>query len=102
VLGAYASLTGATIAYGMRISMYYPYDRRYHDGTRVVHHYPDNERRDIAHYTLNQITHNLLRLSTSFMQASSAANICIYSIPQMDLYKIGTRCREKRIEETFR
>src|SRR6478672_11875235 len=47
VLGAYASLTGDQ-GYGIRISMYYPYDNDEMMGQSGA--FGDNERRDLAHY----------------------------------------------------
>ncbi len=51
VLGAYANLTGDN-GYGIRLSMYYPYDEDNMMGQGGTP-YPDNERRDIAHYNVN-------------------------------------------------
>src|SRR5687767_9112513 len=50
VLGAYASL-GGDAGYGIRVSMYYPYDNDEMMGQGGTP-YPDNERRDIAHYNV--------------------------------------------------
>src|ERR1700750_3485794 len=46
VFGAYSSLTGDA-GYGIRLSMYYPYDEDIMMGQGGTP-YPDNERRDIA------------------------------------------------------
>jgi hypothetical protein len=84
LLGVYASLTGDQ-GYGIRISMYYPYDNDLMMGQGGTP-YPDNERRDIAHFNLNA---NNTQLAAPFNQLYSGiekANICIYNIPKMDGY----------------
>ena len=49
VLGAYQDMEGDN-GYGIRISMYYPYDN---DEMMGLHQIGDNDRGDIAHYNLN-------------------------------------------------
>ena len=96
VLGAYASLTGDN-GYGIRISMYYPYDEDIMMGQGGTP-YPDNERRDIAHYTLNA---NNTQLAAPFNQLYAGierANICIYSIPLMDQYTNGSDADKKELK----
>jgi len=96
VLGAYAPLTGDN-GYGIRISMYYPYDEDIMMGQGGTP-YPDNERRDIAHYTLNP---NNTQLAAPFNQLYAGierANICIYSIPLMDQYTNGTDADKKELK----
>ena len=96
VLGAYAPLTGDN-GYGIRISMYYPYDEDIMMGQGGTP-YPDNERRDIAHYTLNP---NNTQLAAPFNQLYAGierTNICIYSIPLMDQYTNGTDADKKELK----
>ncbi|MES1217839.1 MAG: RagB/SusD family nutrient uptake outer membrane protein [Bacteroidota bacterium] len=84
LLGAYASLTGDQ-TYGIRISMYYPFDNDLMMGQGGTP-YPDNERRDIAHFNLNA---NNTQLAAPFNQLYAGiekSNICIYNIPKMDGY----------------
>jgi hypothetical protein len=84
LLGAYASLTGDQ-AYGIRVSMYYTYDEDLMMGQGGTP-YPDNERRDIAHYNVNA---NNTQLAAPFNQLYAGvekSNICIYNIPKMDGY----------------
>ena len=50
VLGVYSSLGGDN-GYGIRLTMYYPYDSDDMMGQGATP-YPDNERRDIAHYNV--------------------------------------------------
>jgi hypothetical protein len=96
VLGAYAPLTGDN-GYGIRISMYYPYDEDIMMGQGGTP-YPDNERRDIAHYTLNS---NNTQLAAPFNQLYAGierANICIHNIPLMDQYNNGTEADKKELK----
>jgi starch-binding outer membrane protein, SusD/RagB family len=95
VLGAYAPLTGDN-GYGIRISMYYPYDEDLMMGQGGTP-YPDNERRDIAHYTANA---NNTQLAAPFNQLYAGierANICIYNIPKMADYTAGTEAAKKEL-----
>jgi hypothetical protein len=84
LMGAYASLTGDQ-AYGIRVSMYYTYDNDLMMGQGGTP-YPDNERRDIAHYNVNA---NNTQLAAPFNQLYAGvekSNTCIYNIPKMDGY----------------
>ncbi|RAJ05317.1 putative outer membrane starch-binding protein [Chitinophaga skermanii] len=95
VLGAYADLTGDQ-AYGIRVSMYYPYDNDEMMGQGGTP-YPDNERRDIAHYRANA---NNTQLAAPFAQLYNGierANMCIYYIPKMNLYTNGTENDKKEL-----
>jgi hypothetical protein len=91
LLGVYASLTGDQ-GYGIRVSMYYPYDNDLMMGQGGTP-YPDNERRDIAHFNLNA---NNTQLAAPFNQLYSGiekANICIYNIPKMEGYSNSTELK---------
>lgn len=88
VFGVYNRLTGDQ-GYGIRISMYYPLDDDIMMGQGGTP-YPDNERRDIAHYNA---TANNTQLPGPFNQLYSGierANLCIYNIPRMDQYTNGS------------
>lgn len=88
VLGAYADLGGDN-GYGIRISMYYPYDEDCMMGQGGTP-YPDGERRDIAHYNLNPANTQLALPFNQLYNGIERANLCIYFIPQMALYTNGT------------
>src|SRR5688572_5639860 len=91
LLGVYAALTGDQ-GYGIRVSMYYPYDHDLMMGQGGTP-YPDNERRDIAHFNLNA---NNTQLAGPFNQMYSGiekANICIYYIPKMEGYGNSTELK---------
>src|SRR5215204_1584050 len=88
VLGTYACLTGDQ-GYGIRLNMYYPYDNDEMMGQSGAT--GDNERRDIAHY-------NAAPGNTQLYQGIERANLCIYYIPQMDLYVNGTELQQKELK----
>jgi hypothetical protein len=91
LMGVYAALTGDQ-GYGIRISMYYPYDNDLMMGQGGTP-YPDNERRDIAHFNVNA---NNTQLAAPFNQLYAGvekANICIYNIPKMDGYANSTELK---------
>ncbi|MBE7174228.1 MAG: RagB/SusD family nutrient uptake outer membrane protein [Williamsia sp.] len=96
VLGAYASLGGDN-GYGIRLSMYYPYDSDDMMGQGGTP-YPDNERRDIAHYSLNSGNTQLAAPFNQLYQGVERANLCIYYIPKMDLYANGTANEQKELK----
>jgi len=86
VFSAYADLEGDN-GYGIRISMYYPYDN---DEMIGMHQLGDNDRGDIAHYNATAGNAQLYNPWVQLYQGIERANICIYNIPQMALYTKGT------------
>lgn len=86
VLAAYQDLEGDN-GYGIRISMYYPYDN---DEMIGMHQLGDNDRGDIAHYNANSGNAQLYQPWVQLYQGIERANICIYYIPTMALYTQGT------------
>ncbi|HEX6170779.1 MAG TPA: RagB/SusD family nutrient uptake outer membrane protein, partial [Chitinophagaceae bacterium] len=82
VLGAYGAL-GGDAGYGIRLSMYYPYDDDQIMGQGATP-YPDNERRSIAHYSVNSGNTQLAGPFNQIYVGIERANICIYNIPKMD------------------
>ena len=88
VLGAYSSLGGDN-GYGIRITMYYPYDSDDIMGQGATP-YPDNERRDIAHYNVQPSNTQLATHFNQMYLGIEKANICIHYIPLMDKYQNGT------------
>jgi hypothetical protein len=85
VLAAYADLEGDQ-GYGIRVSMYYPYDN---DEMIGMHQLGDNDRGDIAHYNANSGNAQLYSPWVQMYQGIERANICIYNIPKMPLYSSG-------------
>lgn len=88
VIGVYYRLAGDN-GYGIRVSMYYPYDDDIMMGQGGTP-FPDNERRDIAHYTVNANNTQLPAPFNQFYNGIERANICIYNIPRMPQYENGT------------
>lgn len=95
VIGTYAPLTGDA-AYGIRISMYYPYDEDNMMGQGGTP-YPDNERRDIAHYTATPGNTQLAGPFNQLWSGVERANICIANIPAMDKYANGSEAEKKEL-----
>ncbi len=96
VIGAYANLGGDN-GYGIRLSMYYPFDTDEMMGQGGTP-YPDNERRDIAHYSLNSGNTQLASPFNQLYNGIERANICIYNIPRMALYTTGTAAEQKELK----
>jgi starch-binding outer membrane protein, SusD/RagB family len=96
VLGAYASMTGDN-GYGIRLSMYYPYDNDEMMGQGGTP-YPDGERRDIAHYNVNANNTQLAAPFNQLYQGIERSNLCIYYIPKMELYTSGSAGEKKELK----
>ncbi|MCP9752000.1 RagB/SusD family nutrient uptake outer membrane protein [Ferruginibacter sp. HRS2-29] len=96
VLGAYAS-AGGDNGYGIRISMYYPLDDDIMMGQGGTP-YPDNERRDIAHYNVTPTNTQLAAPFNQLYQGIERANLCIYYIPQMPQYTSGTNAEQSQLK----
>ena len=86
VLGVYSDMEGDN-AYGIRVSMYFPYDN---DEMIEVHNLGDGDRGDIAHYNAGAGNQQLYNPWVQLYQGVERANICIYYIPRMPLYTTGT------------
>jgi hypothetical protein len=97
VLGAYQDLAGDN-GYGIRISMYFPYDN---DEMIGIHQIGDNDRGDIAHYNANAGNGQLNSPWSQLYQGIERANICIYYIPRMDMYTKGTDQQVKELKRLY-
>jgi starch-binding outer membrane protein, SusD/RagB family len=95
ILGTYAALTGDQ-AYGIRISMYYPYDNDEMMGQQGAP--GDNERRDIAHYSAKPSNTQLAAPYAQLYSGIERANLCIYYIPKMEKYTDGTDAEIKELK----
>lgn len=94
VLGAYSAL-GGDQGYGIRISMYYPYDN---DEMMGQGGNPgDNERRDIARYNTKPSNTQLANPFNQLYSGIERANICIYNIPRMEMYTSGTESQKAKL-----
>lgn len=96
VLGVYASL-GGDQGYGIRISMYYPYDNDEMMGQGGTP-FPDNERRDIAHFNVQPSNTQLANPFNQLYAGIEKANICIYYIPRMEKYTNGAASEIKELK----
>ncbi|MCH7408401.1 RagB/SusD family nutrient uptake outer membrane protein [Belliella sp. DSM 111904] len=93
--GVYAALGGDN-GYGIRLSMYYPLDDDILMG-QGGNPFPDNERRDIAHYNV-QPSNTQLRLPFNQLYTGiERANICIAEIPRMAMYSNGTEAERREL-----
>jgi len=96
VIGAYSPLGGDN-GYGIRVTMYYPYDNDEMMGQGATP-YPDNERRDIAHYNVQPSNTQLATPFNQMYAGIERANICIYYIPKMAQYTSGTDDEQKELK----
>lgn len=98
VLGVYSAL-GGDQGYGIRISMYYPYDN---DEMMGQGGNPgDNERRDIARYNTKPSNTQLANPFNQLYSGIERANICIYNIPRMEMYTSGTESQKARLRHLY-
>lgn len=95
VLGAYACL-GGDQGYGIRLSMYYPYDSDEIMGQEGA---ADNERRDIAHYNTQPSNTQLANPFNQLWRGIERANICIYNIPRMSQYTAGNASEQAALKK---
>ncbi|MCM5527293.1 RagB/SusD family nutrient uptake outer membrane protein [Parasegetibacter sp. NRK P23] len=96
VLGIYSAL-GGDQGYGIRISMYYPYDNDEMMGQGGTP-YPDNERRDIAHFNVQPSNTQLAGPFNQLYSGVERANICIYNIPRMAMYTSGSAFEQSQLK----
>jgi hypothetical protein len=85
-------------AYGIRISLYYPYDTDEMMGASGT---GDNDRRDIAHYSLTAGNAQLYSPYNQLYQGVERANNCIYYIPKMSLYTTGTALQQAQLQRMY-
>ncbi|WP_019990624.1 RagB/SusD family nutrient uptake outer membrane protein [Rudanella lutea] len=92
VLGAYDLLSGDP-TYGIRISMYYPYDT----DEMMTSGSLDNGRRGIARYNLLAGNTELASSWNALYQGIERANLCIAQIPKMAQYNNGTATEQREL-----
>jgi hypothetical protein len=95
VLGVYAALGGDN-GYGIRLSMYYPYDNDEMMGQGGTP-YPDNERRDIAHFNVQPSNTQLANPYNQLYRGIERANLSIHFIPKMDMYTNGSESEKRQL-----
>jgi hypothetical protein len=92
--GVYSRLIGDQ-GYGIRVSLYYPVDNDEMQGPSGA---ADNDRRDMARYSLTSSNAQLERPFNQLFQGIEYANICIDNIPEMALYSSGTEQQKKQLQ----
>jgi hypothetical protein len=92
--GVYSRLVGDQ-GYGIRLSLYYPVDNDEMQGPTGA---SDNDRRDIARYAATPGNAQITAPFNQLFQGIEFANICIYNIPQMDMYASGTDQQKKQLQ----
>ncbi|GAB4032169.1 RagB/SusD family nutrient uptake outer membrane protein [Spirosoma gilvum] len=92
VLGAYDALSGDP-TYGIRISLYYPYD----SDEMMVSGSLDNGRRGIGRYNALAGNTEIVAPWNSLYQGIERANLCIEQIPLMTQYTSGTAADQKEL-----
>ena len=97
VLGVYQELAGDQ-GYGIRISMYFPYDDDTYMGASGD---GDGDRRDIARYNLTPGNLQIERPFEQLYAGIERANQCIKYIPQMDLYRNGTPQQQAELRRLY-
>ncbi len=97
IVGVYSRLTGDQ-GYGIRLSLYYPVDNDEMQGPTGT---LDNDRRDMARYSLSSSNAQLERPFNQIFQGIEYANICIDNIPKMALYTSGTEQQKKQLQRMY-
>lgn len=97
VLGAYQEMTGDQ-GYGIRISMYFPYDN---DVMMGAGGHGDNDRRDIGRYNLTAGNAQLFKPFNQLYEGVERSNQCIKYIPKMDLYNNGTPSQKAELRRLY-
>ena len=97
VLGAYQEMTGDQ-GYGIRISMYFPYDN---DVMMGAGGHGDNDRRDIGRYNLTAGNAQLYKPFNQLYEGVERSNQCIKYIPKMDLYTNGTPYQKAELRRLY-
>lgn len=98
VLGVYSAL-GGDQGYGIRVSMYYPFDNDEMMGQSGAA--GDNERRDIARFNTQPSNTQLAGPFNQLYSGVERANICIDQIPKMALYTSGTAAEQAKLKHLY-
>src|SRR5688500_13866595 len=92
VIGGYDELQGDN-GYGIRISMYYPYDSDEGNVSGNIH----NDCRGVSRYQLLLSNSEIYNPFRQLYRGVEKANLCIEQIPQMKLYTEGTDAEKKEL-----
>lgn len=96
IIGVYDELQGDN-GYGIRISMYYPYD----SDEGIVSGNIDNGRRGIGRYQLLLTNAELTNPFRQLYRGVEKANLCIEQIPLMAQYNNGTEADKKELRRLY-
>lgn len=96
IIGVYDELQGDN-GYGIRISMYYPYD----SDEGIVSGNIDNGRRGIGRYQLLLTNAELTNPFRQLYRGIEKANLCIEQIPLMAQYNNGTDADKKELRRLY-
>ena len=96
LIGVYDELQGDN-GYGIRISMYYPYD----SDEGIVSGNIDNGRRGVGRYQLLLTNTEISNPFRQLYRGVEKANLCIEQIPQMKLYTEGTDAEKKELRRLY-
>lgn len=94
LMGAYLSMAG-DYGYGIRASVYYPYDTDEILGGGAG---LDQSRHQIAHYTLAAGNADIVNSFNQFYAGIERANQCIYYIPRMPEYNSGSAADQTELK----
>src|SRR5688572_10461424 len=96
LIGVYDELQGDA-GYGIRISMYYPYD----SDEGIVSGNIDNGRRGVGRYQLLLTNAEISNPFRQLYRGVEKANLCIEQIPKMNLYENGTEAEKKELKRLY-
>jgi len=96
VIGVYDELQGDA-GYGIRISMYYPYD----SDEGIVSGNIDNGRRGVGRYQLLLTNAEVRNPFLQLYKGVEKANLCIEQIPIMKQYNEGTDADKKELKRLY-
>ncbi|SFD83056.1 Starch-binding associating with outer membrane [Chitinophaga sp. CF118] len=96
VIGAYDELQGDN-GYGIRISLYYPYD----SDEGIVSGNIDNGRRGVGRYQLLLTNSEITNPFRQLYRGIEKANLCIEQIPLMQLYTTGSDDQKKELRRLY-
>ena len=96
LVGVYDELQGDN-GYGIRISMYYPYD----SDEGIVSGNIDNGRRGVGRYQLLLSNSEILNPFNQLYRGIEKANLCIEQIPLMKQYTSGTATDQAAVKRLY-
>jgi hypothetical protein len=96
LIGVYDELQGDN-GYGIRISMYYPYDC----DEGIVSGNIDNGRRGVGRYQLLLTNSEISNPFRQLYRGLEKANLCIEQIPAMKQYEDGTDAEKKELKRLY-